>query len=334
VAANLPSRILIIRLSAIGDVLFTLPAVNALQGAFPGAGITFLVYKEFASILKGFASVNSVMTLDRKRFKSGIPGAMLSELSGLLRGLKHGRFDLVVDLHGFGETGFFSWWTGAPQRWGLVYKKIRGWAYTRRSGPNPGLHPIDHNLAILTQAGGLPARPARNELMLPNEEMAQARKLFEEHKLDPAKPSLFIQPFTAHAHKNWSLDKFLELARLWKSRGTQVIFGGGPADRLALEPMAQAGFVVTAGAPLLVSAGLVALSSVIVGGDTGLLHMAVALRKRVVMLMPPPSVTTTTYPYGHREWALNPPEGKETTAISVEVVDQACARAFAEVQNG
>jgi ADP-heptose:LPS heptosyltransferase len=332
VAANSPSKILIIRLSAIGDVLFTLPAVNAVQDSFPESEITFLVYKEFAPILKGFASVKSVMTLDRKRFKSGNPVAMLSELSGLMRSLRHGRFDLVVDLHGFGETGFFSWWTGAPQRWGLVYKKIRGWAYTRRAGPNRGMHPIDHNLSVLSQAGGLLPRPVRNELVVPKEEMDQAQKLFEERKLDPAKPTLFIQPFTAHSHKNWSLDKFLELARLWKSRGIEVMFGGGPADRPALEPIAHCGFVVTAGAPLLVSAGLVALSSAIVGGDTGLLHMAVALGKRVVMLMPPPTVSTTTYPYGHREWAVNPPEGKETTEISVEQVDQACARAFAEAR--
>jgi ADP-heptose:LPS heptosyltransferase len=318
-------------LSAIGDVLFTLPAVNAVQDAFPNSEITFLVYREFASILKGFPSVKSVMTLDRRRFKSGNPVSILSEVSGLLWGLRGGRFDLVVDLHGFGETGVFTRWTGARQRWGLVYKKIRGWAYTHRAGPNPDLHPIDHNLAVLTQAGGLRPRLVRNEFVVPAHEAAQAMQLFELNKLDPAKPSLFIQPFTAHPHKNWSLQKFHELARLWKSRGTQVLFGGGPSDRSSLEPMAQAGFVVTAGAPLLVSAGLVGLSSVIVGGDTGLLHLAVALGKRVVMLMPPSSVTTTTYPYGHHEWALNPPAGKETTAISVEQVETACSQAFKEI---
>ncbi len=234
-------------------MLFTLPAVNAVREAFPKAVVTFLIYKEFAPILEGFPGVNEVMTLDRKRFKSGNPMRIISETSGLLRNLRGGRFGLAVDFHGFGETGFFSWWSGAPQRWGLVYKRVRGWAYTRRVGRDPDRHPIEHNLRVVTEGGGLPSRPARNQFVAPDHGVAAARALFAENKLDPEKPSLFIQPMTGHAHKNWGLDKFLAIARVWQGRGIQVLFGGGPAEREALEPIAQAGFLVTAGAPLQVA---------------------------------------------------------------------------------
>ena len=99
--------------------------------------------------------------------------------------------------------------------------------------------------------------------------------------------------------------------------------------QLLEEPARAAGFAVAAGAPALVSASLVQLSRVVLGGDTGLLHMAVALGRRVVMLMQ--SVQPgACYPFGHREWALLPPDGSPVAAITPEAVNRACAQALAE----
>ena len=91
-----------------------------------------------------------------------------------------------------------------------------------------------------------------------------------EQNLDAARPTLFIQPFTSSPQKNWPLENYLALARHWRSRGLQIIFGGGPADRAALEPARAEGFCISAGPPLLVSAGLAKLSSFMLGGDSGL----------------------------------------------------------------
>src|SRR5262249_44640997 len=128
---------------------------------------------------------------------------------------------------------------------------------------------------------GMVIGPVRNEFILPTRARAEAEEFFRREKLDPTRQTLFIQPFTSGAHKNWPLEKFRELGLVWKNRGLQVVFGGGPGEREALEPIRQAGFPVSAGAPLLTSAGLMQLSSVVIGGDTGLLHLAVALGKRV-----------------------------------------------------
>src|SRR5437764_14445064 len=68
-----PSRILLIRLGGFGDVIFTIPAVDLVRTTFPDAKITFLVYKEFASLLQGFAGVDEVLSLNRARYRSFNP---------------------------------------------------------------------------------------------------------------------------------------------------------------------------------------------------------------------------------------------------------------------
>ena len=59
-----------------------------------------------------------------------------------------------------------------------------------------------------------------------------AKKLFLENNLDAAKTTLFIQPFTSTPYKNWSRDNYLAVARHWRSRGVQVIFGGSEKQLL------------------------------------------------------------------------------------------------------
>jgi len=109
----------------------------------------------------------------------------------------------------------------------------------------------------------------------------------------------------------------------------QVVFGGGPADRAALEPARAAGFVVASDNPLLVSGGLTKLSTLVVGADTGLLHLAVALGRRVVMLMRS-NAPGTSHPFQHPDWALASPSGKSAAEIPVDAVMAACERAFSE----
>jgi ADP-heptose:LPS heptosyltransferase len=112
-----------------------------------------------------------------------------------------------------------------------------------------------------------------------------------------------------------------------------VLFGGGPSDRAALEPARQVGFPVSAGAPLLVSAGLAKLCALTVGGDTGLLHLAAAMGKRVAAIIRG-NTPGNKYPYPHPEWAITPPTGIDVSTIGVETVIAACERALAETRLG
>ncbi len=320
-------RILLIRLGGLGDIVFTLPAVSAIRAAFPEAHITFLSYGEFAFLLEGFPRIDAVFKLDRDLYRH--PGTLLPQALGLLIKLRRGKFDLVVDFQGFGETGLFAKWTGAPERWGLVYRPSRGWAYTKGVRRELYVHPVDYQLEVVRQAGGIPITRPPTRFLVPEDAQRQAHRLFSEWELEARKPTIFIQPFSNGSQKNWGLQDYLRLARDWKAEGLQVIFGGGPREKDALESVRRGGFAVAAGAPLLVSAGLVGLSTVILGGDTGLLHLAAAMGKRVVMLIGS-KYPGNCFPYGHPEWAVAPEGCEIVSAIKPEPVVRACAQALAE----
>ncbi len=323
-------RILIIRLKSIGDILFTLPAVHAVHDNFPDAKLYFLVSKENALLLRGFPEIDGVIPLDRAVYSSKNLQAMCRSTFELLRRLRAPGFSRVIDFQGYGETEILSWWTGAPERWGCVYHPPRGWTYTRGVRRNEHIHLADWNLSLLQQCG-LRIGEIRNDFVLPGDALDEARQFFAANHLDVAKLTLFLQPFTSSPHKNWPLENFLALAEHWRSRGTQVIFGGGPAERAALEPARAEGFLVTAGTPLLVTAGLMKLSTLAVGGVTGLIHLAVAMQKRVLMLIGYPT-REPGFPYQHRDWAVTPPGGGNVSEIRTDVVVEACARALAELR--
>ena len=319
-------NILIIRLKAIGDVVLTLPAVHAVRENFPDARISFLTVSENTPFLQGFCEVNEVIALDRAALKKPLRAA--PEFFRLLRRLRAGKFSLVIDLQGYGETAWLARLTGARERWGTVYGPGRAWAYTLGAVRRDDVHPAEWNLQLL-RAGGLKLGAIKNEFVLPAAARAEAEKIFSTHNLDLGKPTLFLQPFTSSAHKNWPLEKYLALADHWRQRGGQVILAGGPADEPLLARARSLGHTVPPVRSRLADAGLMQLATVIVGGDTGFLHLAVALGKRVVMLMHAPSAGSVV-PFQHREWVVAAPSGLPVAEIALEQVIAATDAALAE----
>jgi len=312
-------NILLIRLKAIGDVVFTLPAAEALREHFPGAQITFLTSKENASLLRGFPCVQHVIALDRAALRSGHPLKMGREFLGLIRRVRAGKFSLVVDFQGFGETAWLARITGAPRRWGSVYGRGRRWAYTRGLQREEQLHPAEWNLRLLDRCGVV-CRQVSNEFSLPADALAAAREFLAANSLVSGRPTLLIQPFTSTAQKNWPLENYLAVARHWRTRGVQVVIAGGPADHAPLEPARAENFCVAAGLPLLVSAGLAQLASLTLGGDTGLGHLAVAQGRRVVLLLRH-NRPGACVPFQHPDWAIVPEgPGCNIAEITIERV--------------
>jgi ADP-heptose:LPS heptosyltransferase len=324
------ARILVTRLKSIGDILFTLPAIHALRENFPGAKITFLTSKEFAPLVRGFRDVDEIVTIDRSLFRGGNPITIARQALSLWRLLRQRKFSLVVDLQGYGETALMTWLTRAPHRWGTVYQSMRRYAYTRGILRDPTIHPGEGNLLLLKECG-LSIESIRNHFSLPDDALAQAKDLFTKLGLIADRPVLFIQPFTSSPRKDWPLENYLALATHFRDAGVQVLFGGGPAERARLEPASRAGFPVSAGAPLLVSAGLAKLSTVILGSDTGLLHIAAAMNKRVVFLVQAARYPNRFYPFRRPDWKITPPKGERIANVAVATVLEACKTAFAEV---
>ena len=323
--------ILLIRLKSIGDILFTLPAVHQVRHGFPDAHITFLVSKEHAPLLSGFRGVDEIKVIDRGAFRNGNLVRMVSHLASLMRDLSRRKFCLAIDFQGYGETALLARWTRATKRCGAVREGIRQWAYTTVLKRDDTVHPADFNLRLVWEAG-IKRAPVHNEFVASPEACSEARALLLTSGLDATKPFLCIQPFTSTPEKNWPLEHYVEVARSWKESRLPVIFICGRAEGAALASVHQAGFPVFAGAPLLAAAGLMKASSLVLGGDTGLLHLAVAMRKRVVMLMNYAG-PGNSYPFAHQDWAVVPVPGRKVATVSPEQVKLACQAALAREWN-
>jgi ADP-heptose:LPS heptosyltransferase len=311
-----PKNILLIRWKSIGDVVFTLPALRCLRSNFPGSRITCLTSPEFGSLVKSFGVAAEILTVDRARLKRFYNGG-LKELLNLWRGLSRTRFDIVVDFQSYGETAWLSWLTRAPQRWGLVHRPSRAWAYTRAVPRDEKAHPVDAQLQVLA-AGGLKTSPVENIFELPPEKRIEADRLFIEFGLRPDWPTVFIQPFTSSPQKDWPLEKWLALGRRLRGSEIQVLFGGGPADRARLGPAISEKFPVAAGTDLLTSCSLAARCALVIGADTGLLHLANAAGCRVLLMK---HLTAKECPYGHTDWVLTPRQaGILVAEIDLEIV--------------
>ncbi len=318
-------NILFIKWKSMGDVVFTLPAIGMLRANFPDAKITYFTLVEYEPIAAAFSQVDEVLALDRGIYKRKNFVAMGRTTRELLRRLRRGHFSMVIDSQCYTETAALAWFTRAPQRWGFqLGRRLRRWAYTH-SLPRPDdYHPVDANLKLLAQFGLKPVF-ADNEIRLPAKSREDACAFLAQHGLGAAGKTVFIQPFTSAWHKNWPLENFLAVADDCRSKGVRVIFGGGPKERELLQPAIAAGFPVCAGLPLVTVAGIVNQATLVLGGDTGVLHLAAAMGRHVLMLFKPYGPGSTG-PYGHPDWIIPPPEGGRVQDIPIKGVTEAIDR--------
>lgn len=329
-------NILLIRKGAIGDIIFTLPAYYMLKANFPNSKISYLVKDRYAEVLKGFPGLDEVLLINKQVSSSKNMLKIWEMGTDLFRTIRNNNYQLAVDFAGHGEHAFLLWLSGIKQRWGSTKNKrpIREFFYTNTFIRNLNdVHIIDQHLRLL-EKGGLSSFPVKNEYVIPQENLAKAHKLFDNLGLSRQKTTLFIQPFTGDGvpGKRWPLERWVMLAEYWEKQGLQVLFGGGPGEREQLKDVA-ARFPVAAGqADFVTSVGLTALSSIVVGGDTGLLHAALAVGRRTVMVVGPTNHLRIG-PYRHPEWAVLPPTGNSIQDISFEQVLEATKTAVNEVHD-
>ncbi|CUH94502.1 hypothetical protein P22_0568 [Propionispora sp. 2/2-37] len=329
-------NILMIRRGAIGDIIFTLPAFYMLKANFPNSKISFLVKDNYAEVLKGFPNLDEILIIKKKDLASKNIAKLWAMSSDLYHTIQRNNYQLAIDFVGHGEQAFFLWLSGIKHRWGSIKtrKPLRQWFYTNyfiRELDN--VHLIDQHLMLL-EKGGLTRLPIKNQYVVPREHMDKAKKLFQHWGLSLQEPTLFIQPFTGNGvtGKIWPLERYVALADYWKERGLQVVFGGGPSERDKLNTVAAQYPVAAGQADFVTSVGLASLSSIVVGGDTGLMHAALATGRRTVMLVGPTNYKRIG-PYQHPEWAVRPQSGNVIQDIGVEQVLEATSAALSEISS-
>ena len=288
-----PSRILIIKPSALGDIALTLPVLASLRASFPDAHITWFIRPEFAPLLENIAALDDVIIFNRKHLgKWWCNPRQFAALMRLFAELRKGRFDLVVDLQGLFRTAFFTWLTGSPRRFGM--KTAREFAtlfYTDKIDPDDdSVHVIDYHRKILAAAG---ARTITNDsnLFPTTKAPERVRQLLKDHNAGLRDYGVFVTG-SAHASKCWPVEKFAALAdRISRRFDVDIIAAGVAAEKptiARLVELASAGVVDLAGCtdiPTLIA--LLAGARLVVSNDTGPAHIACAMDVPVIIIFGP-----------------------------------------------
>ena len=288
-------RVLVVKLSSLGDALHALPAVAELKAQL-GAEVHWAVQPAFAALVRRFACVDEVLEVPRP-----------SDLAGFLRALRAlrtRRYDLVVDLQGLMKSALVARAARAPRRIGpsfaregsrLFYHELAGHRDKSR-------HAVEECLDIVRHLGlAMPAEP-RFPLDVP------AIDLDALAPLPGGGPRIAVAPASRWASKNWPEAHFAAFVRLAVERhAARVYLVGGGGDA----PLAER-IVAAAGVPaanlcgrlsLAESLGALARCEALLTNDSGPMHMAAALGVRCVALFGP-TLPGRTGPYGARHVVL------------------------------
>ncbi|HUZ03549.1 MAG TPA: glycosyltransferase family 9 protein [Thermomicrobiaceae bacterium] len=292
-----PERILIVKLADLGDALLATPAIRALRLAFPAARLDALTTVNGAAALALSPNLNRIVTFPKELFDrpAGIVhprrGALLGRLAVELRA---SRYDAVILLHhlttGFGALKFRALVaaTGAPIRAGL--DNGLGTFLTHRApdygfGPSPEWRYALDVVALL----GATTEPVGPAIAVPDPSRASADKALEGAGVDGSFVVIHPSVGAFSPARTWPLERFVAVTRrLRADLGTHVVAVGSADDSAAGRALGAAGAVDLTGRTTLAEvAALIERSGLVIGCDSGIVHLAGMLGRPLVAIFGP-----------------------------------------------
>jgi lipopolysaccharide heptosyltransferase I len=278
-----PRRYLVVRLTALGDILHTVPAVAALRAAHPRAKIDWVVERKWAPVLEGSPAIDEVIPFDRRS---------IWNIVDCVERLRANRYDCAIDFQGLYKSSILAALSRAPRRIGFE----RAWAreegaamfYTERVTP-AGRHVSELNYSLAERAGAL--RPAAPDypLRVPAGGAASVRARL--HDLGVTGDYVVVGPAASWRAKCWPPERFGALCRELEARGgARVVLIQGPGEKAVVDEVLRAAAPVRPAvlAPTIEELmGLLTHARYVVAVDSGPLHLAAALGTPVVGLYGP-----------------------------------------------
>lgn len=308
------TQILIVQLASLGEILHTLPAVRALRAALPQARLVWAGDETYADLLDAQPWLDEVIGWQRRRWFG---------FRDFARRVRRADCQVAIDFQGSWRSGLLTGLSGADRRIG--YRPSLEVAHVFYNDclalETLDVHAVERNLALAARLTGVAAQPplerpylhdaapraslgpeSRFALQPTAADLAAVDAWFQTHGFDPARDRLAVlHPDGGRQAHRWPADKFTQLARrLLGMPGVRVALAGGTnahrlCDRVA-QPLGDAVWRADGRFRPLAAAALFSQASVVVSGDSGLLHLAVAAGAPVVALFGP-SHALRTGPY-------------------------------------
>jgi lipopolysaccharide heptosyltransferase I len=322
-------RIVLVKLSSLGDVIHALPVAATLRAARPEARLSWIVERREATVLRGHPALDDVIVADtrgwRRARRPAALRAALGDALALRRRLVRARFDVALDLQGLVKSGVLAAATRAPLRIGFAAGLRREplsalFANRRVAPPATARHVVEQYLALLEPLG---VGERRLEFRLPVTPAAETaiEEWLVTAGFKPQRRLVVLNPGAGRADKRWPLEHFATLARgLVQDAGAHVLITWGPGEEADARAIGAAAAVMLAPpTDLQTLPALLRRASVMVAADTGPLHMAAALGTSCVGLYGPTSATRNG-PYGPGHRALASPDGTMTSLSPATVL--------------
>ncbi|HNQ15815.1 MAG TPA: lipopolysaccharide heptosyltransferase I [Pyrinomonadaceae bacterium] len=287
-------KILIVKLSSIGDIVHTLPALAGIRTAFPGAKIGWAVECSSAEIIRGNPLIDELIELDTRSLRNNRRiEELLIDAGRQITELRKYEFDISIDFQGLVKSALVGKFTRAGSRFGFSKSGLREPAarflLTETIDLPPEIHVIEKNLRLAERSLGIEI--GRAELQFPISTGSSHRGEAEALVAGAGRPFAILNPAGGWPTKLWEAERFGELAvRLDRELGLRSVIVTGPNESdLAERAAAHAGdsTPLTASPTLKGLYELARRAAVYVGGDTGPTHLAVAARCPVVGIFGP-----------------------------------------------
>lgn len=325
-------RILITRLSAIGDCVHTLPLVTALRARFPRAFIAWATQPGGASLIEGTNGLDHVIVVQRNWLKK------FSSIAAMRRQLRSYQFDTVVDPQSLTKSSLLGWLSGARDRIGFATgqgRELAPWLNTIRVAPQCD-HVVDRYLELLRPLG---ISNPRVEFRVPQDKVAASSIQRFLHGTELADFAL-LNPGAGWNSKLWPHERYAAVARQLRDHcGTRsVVLWAGTQERTWAQEivgLSQGAAVLAPETNLKELSELCRRANIFVGSDTGPMHLAAAVGTRCVALFGPtrPEICGpygsghTTIQKWYQDGTSSERRGDDNSAmqaIEVESVVEAC----------
>lgn len=310
-------KILIVKLSSIGDVVHNLPVLAAIRQALPNAHITWAVEQEAAEILRGNMLLDNLIELDTRTLRGGkMIGGILPNVRRQLLQLRRFSFDVAIDFQGLLKSATIAKLAKAKRRYGFAKQNLREPAsrflLTDTFKVEKHSHIIIKNLKLAEQALkiSVPKTDFEFPIFTDGSHRTEAKKIIEQTGENFA----ILNPAGGWITKLWHAEKFGALAdRLWEENNLTSVITTAPNEIELAEKVlrnSKSGKVLPAQPSLKGFYELAKRAKIYIGGDTAPTHIAVAAKTPIVGI------------FGPTEWWRNGSPNKDD--ICVERNDIGC----------
>jgi len=282
----LSDRILVVRMSAMGDVIQSTPVARGLKAARPGCHLAWFINRPFAPLLEHNPHIDQIIAMPLRPTVSDVVEAWWH--------LKHGEFDVAIDLQGLAKSAVPTLASGAPRRIGKAEAREAALlAYTELSPERWDQQYISQRYLEVCEPLGVSRDDFVPELFLVDEDFGLIDRVCAAQGVAPDEPLVVLVTFALTPKREWPPEFVIQLAdELTHSHGARIVIPGAASERPRAEAisaqMARPPIILAGDTSIREAAAVLQRADLVIGVESGLTHMAYAVRT--------PTICILTYP--------------------------------------